>query len=120
MNTQDIARLKTKLLEEKALLEKEIAPIGKKDPSSPGGYDATSGGLEVDSADDNEMGDKFEEIQDNNAVVTDLEKQLVEVKDALSRIDKGTYGTCEVGGEPLDSVRLEANPSSRTCIAHAK
>jgi DnaK suppressor protein len=34
----------------------------------------------------------------------------------LTRLDAGTYGTCEVCGEPIGTARLEARPAARTCI----
>ena len=38
--------------------------------------------------------------------------------DALERIEKGTYGICEVGNEEIEEDRLNANPAARTCKAH--
>ena len=40
------------------------------------------------------------------------------VDEALEKIEKGTYGICETGGEKIEEDRLEANPSARTCKAH--
>lgn len=118
MNTSDIARFEKRLQDEKIELEKQLSTIGTRDSSSPGGWDATSGTLETDSADENETADKFEELSDNNAIVTNLETQLGEVKAALERIKEGKYGICEATGEPIEMERLEANPSSRFSIKH--
>ncbi|WP_020587371.1 TraR/DksA family transcriptional regulator [Desulfobacter curvatus] len=38
---------------------------------------------------------------------------------ALERIDNGTYGECEVCGEPISIKRLEARPMTTKCI-HCK
>jgi RNA polymerase-binding transcription factor DksA len=38
---------------------------------------------------------------------------------ALKRIQDGTYGICEVGGEPIPPERLRAIPWARTCVKHA-
>ncbi len=116
MDTKDLEHFKQKLLAEKKDLEDELDGITKRDPSTPGGLDPTSGGIEVDTADDNELADKFEELQDNAGVVADLEKELEEVKIALSKIDKGTYGICEKTGKPIERDRLEANPAARTSL----
>ena len=43
---------------------------------------------------------------------------LKEVRLALARIDAGSFGLCEKGGEPLDEKRLEAIPWTRYCSAH--
>lgn len=120
MNATDTAKFKDKLLAEKAKLGKELAGIGQKDTSSPGGWDATSGALEIDPADDNEVADKFEELEDNTGIAGNLEGQMADVKAALEKIEKGTYGKCEKCGEPIDMKRLEANPAARTCIEHSK
>jgi len=43
---------------------------------------------------------------------------LKEVRLALARIDAGTFGLCETGGEHIDEKRLEAIPWTRYCSAH--
>jgi len=42
-----------------------------------------------------QVADKFEELEENAGIASKLEPQLREVKAALERIDKGTYGLCE-------------------------
>ncbi len=41
---------------------------------------------------------------------------LREIEAALERIENGTYGICEVTGEPIHRARLEAIPTARLCI----
>ena len=38
------------------------------------------------------------------------------VMEAISRIDKGEYGICELCGEPIRKERLEAVPYSSMCV----
>ena len=45
--------------------------------------------------------------------------QLAEVEAAIGRLDAGTYGNCEVCGNPIAEPRLEAMPAARYCIDHA-
>jgi len=45
-------------------------------------------------------------------------KRLRDVLDALTRIDKGTYGICEGSGKPIPVKRLEAFPSARYCVEY--
>ncbi len=40
------------------------------------------------------------------------------VEKALAKIQNGTYGTCEVGGEPIGVERLKAMPEAENCLAH--
>lgn len=120
MNKKDIQYFKDKLEKEKQVLLGELESIGKKDTHTVGGWDATAGKMEVDPADENELADKFEELEDNESIVNQLDKQLEEVNNALERIANDKYGVCEVSGEEIEKTRLEANPSARTCMKHMK
>jgi len=120
MNTKDLEYFKAKLIAEKEELEGELAGIGQKNPQNAGGWEATASGMEVDSADENEVADKLEEIEDNNGVMVQLESQLKEVNAALDRIEKGNYGLDEETGEPIDKKRLEANPAARKAVKPSK
>lgn len=44
------------------------------------------------------------------------EQELGEVRDALQRVDDGTYGVCEGCGDWIDRSRLEMVPETRLCI----
>jgi DnaK suppressor protein len=44
------------------------------------------------------------------------ERILVEIDDALARIDEGTYGLCTVCGEPIPDERLRAVPYATLCV----
>lgn len=41
------------------------------------------------------------------------------VRDALRRIDNGTYGVCFNCGEPIEAKRLEAQPTATRCLSCA-
>ena len=53
------------------------------------------------------------------AVTAQIREHLSEIDAALERVADGTYGVCEVGGEPIPVARLEARPTARTCVQHA-
>jgi RNA polymerase-binding transcription factor DksA len=118
MNKKEIEAFEKKLLAEKKQLEEELGEVAQKNPGTAQGWEATSGNIEVDSADDNEVADKLEEFEGNAGITKQLDSQLTEVKAALERIQKGTYGICEVCGKPIEKERLEANPSARVSIKH--
>jgi hypothetical protein len=42
---------------------------------------------------------------------------LHEVLEALRRIERGTYGICEITGEPIEEKRLQAIPWARYSFA---
>jgi DnaK suppressor protein len=48
-----------------------------------------------------------------------LQGLLADVVRAEQKIEDGTYGHCDVGGEPIGAGRLEALPWATLCIAHA-
>ncbi len=47
-------------------------------------------------------------------------KMLIEINDALRRIDEGTFGICEGRGESIPKARLNAIPWARYCVACAE
>lgn len=49
--------------------------------------------------------------------VKDRERKLIaKIKEAIERIDNGTYGICEICGEDISDKRLEARPVTTSCI----
>lgn len=118
MNRKDLEYFKNKLIKEKSLLEDELKTIAHRNPDRPGDWEASPVDMDVDSADENEMADKFEEYEEHQMVLSQLEKQLTEVDAALGRIADGTYGICEISGENIEHERLDANPSARTSMKH--
>jgi RNA polymerase-binding transcription factor DksA len=118
MNRKDTEKFKNKLLAEKAAIEDALSGIGSKNPRSVSGWEATSGNMEVDTADENESADKLEELEENTGIADQLERQLGDINAALAKIETGTYGICEICGQPIERDRLEANPSSKISIKH--
>jgi RNA polymerase-binding protein DksA len=41
---------------------------------------------------------------------------LFEIDEALKRIQRGAYGTCEMSGKPIPKARLEARPFARFTV----
>jgi len=66
-----------------------------------------------------DLGTDSYEIDNIIGLVDSERKILVEVNDALSRIEDGTYGICEGRGEPIGKQRLKAIPWARYCVACA-
>ena len=51
----------------------------------------------------------------------DSERKLIrEIDEALGRIEKKTYGTCEGTGKPILKARLKAQPWARYCVEYAR
>lgn len=114
----DTEKYKTRLEEEKALLEKEMSGIGQINPSNPKDWEATpenDGELDID---DNDKADNHEESAERAGILADLETRYRNVVSALDRIEKGVYGICEVSGGQIEEDRLDANPAATTCKKH--
>lgn len=59
------------------------------------------------------------EREQSQALAARLQRRLTEIDEALRRLDAGTYGTCEVCGEPISPERLEALPATAFCLEHS-
>lgn len=118
MKETDLAALKKKLEEERALLEEELEATGRKNPDHPNGWEARPDNLDVLAADENEVADKLESYQENQSVMGELAKRYRQVINALKRIFDKSYGKCRICSKPIESERLAANPAADTCIAH--
>jgi DnaK suppressor protein len=71
--------------------------------------------------DDNfaDSGQVAAEQGENQALAGQLREQLDDIEAAMARLDEGTYGRCEVCGQPIGDARLEIMPATRFCIEHA-
>ena len=75
----------------------------------------------IDSAHD--VGDASVADQRASEVFTEAAHNadvLRQVRDALGRVDAGTFGTCIVDGGPIEDQRLEAEPWTPHCLKHAQ
>lgn len=107
--------LRAKLEKAKARIEADLGVIADK---------TESGDFETKFPED--IGDRVDEnateveaFTDNLAVEVTLESQLRDIKDALAKMDAGTYGICEKSGAEIPLARLEAYPSARTTVEAA-
>lgn len=108
---------KQKLLTEKQKLEAEMGTVGRKNLAVPNDWEPipSETGTEADLVD---QADVIVSRENNAAILADLEARYDTVLAALSRIEKGTYGTCEVCGTEIGEERLEADPAGVTCVEH--
>lgn len=122
--TQNIPLFKKKLEEEKERLEKELSTVAQEKEAKEGQEGTSSWqalGTLVDEsteADPNEVADKIEEFETNQAITESFKAELRDINDALQKIEAGTYGMCEICNEEIEDDRLEANTSARTCKKH--
>ena len=108
---------KTRLEKEKETLERELSHIGRRNPHNREDFEAVPSDV-GQAADFVDRAELLEGYAENVSILRDLELRHTDVIDALSRIEKGTYGTCETCGESIETERLEADATARTCKAH--
>jgi len=114
----DTEHFKEKLEQEQRLLETEMQTVGRKNPDIEGEWEPQPKDTDTASTEPDEKADKFEEYEDNADILDALQVRWRNVKLALEKISNGTYGVCEVSGEPIEADRLEINPAARTCEQH--
>jgi RNA polymerase-binding protein DksA len=77
----------------------------------------------VSSSADNHLADTATDTYDrefDEGLEEDAARLLVQIDDAMRRIEDGTYGFCEVCGRPIPEERLEAVPYATLCIDDAR
>ena len=56
------------------------------------------------------------ELEKRLALEKRIREQLASVEHALEKFQKGTYGLCDICGQPIDPARLEALPQASLCL----
>lgn len=116
VDKRTVTKLEERLKQELAALEVELADIGKVDNINSNDWHGTNGDLETGTADATILADRFEAKTTNEGIVNELEERFNNIKNALERIKKGTYGVCSECDAKIPLARLEANPAASTCI----
>jgi RNA polymerase-binding transcription factor DksA len=111
-------RYKKTLTQEKTQLETELKRLGVQSTGTDGAWEQRAPQLDIMEADQNEAADRTEEANIDQIVFDELEARYRLVVHALLKVEDGTYGVCEVGGETIEEERLVANPAARTCKKH--
>ncbi len=57
------------------------------------------------------------ELEKRLALENRVREQLARVEHALQKFEKGTYGKCDICGQPIDPARLEALPQASLCLS---
>jgi RNA polymerase-binding transcription factor DksA len=116
----DTNKYKAKLEEELKLVEEEMSKIARVNPENPKDWEPVETDMGSVASDSNDVADEMESFGENMAILSKLEAQYNDIKIALDKIEKGTYGKCEVSGKDIPEERLDANPAARTLIEYAR
>ena len=57
------------------------------------------------------------ELEKRLALEWQIQEQLADTENALSKIAAGKYGLCESCGKPIEPTRLQALPQARVCMS---
>lgn len=117
MTKEQTKHFQTLLESERVSLEEKLGALGHRINEN-GDWIATPPEQDGNEADYLDQATLVEAFEDRVATLSQLEKQYSDIKRALDKIAAGTYGMCEISGEPIELDRLEANPSARTCKKH--
>ncbi len=101
-----LERFKIRLLEERAKIVHDMDKLVKE--SNELGKDGTM-----------DIGDEASDLSNRQLLLSLNEadrKKLVEIEEALERIEEGTYGICEECGDPISIKRLEVKPTAIYCV----
>lgn len=109
MDDQTLKTIKTRLEDERASVERQLAEHGAEVDGS--GIEVGFDGGFADS------GHRTAETAEVLALVEQLAAHRRDVVAALDRIEAGTFGTCERCGNLIPDERLEARPTAALCVA---
>ncbi len=114
----DFSLYKSKLEEQLTSLNSELGEIGIYDHITDTWTAVPEEDNGADDADENENADYTEAWDERRSTFSALEHEYRDIKRALTKIQAGAYGRCEIGGETIEEKRLQAKPAARTCITH--
>ena len=107
------------IMEKEKLEHFRILLQGKLDELLSGAERAVNGMSEAKDDNFPDPTDRASHETDRNFLlrVKDRERRLItKVNEAIQRIDDGSYGVCDICGEPISEKRLEARPVTTCCI----
>lgn len=112
--TVDASKFKDLLVEKQAAIEKQIIGLRKKIKKS-----LDEGRVfERNSGDpDSDFVTESSEIERDEMMILQLEKNLRDIDDALQAVDGGYYGECQMCGKSIDLQRLKVIPWAKYCYS---
>lgn len=113
----DKKKIKEKLEKERDVLVSQMKDLGKLNTET-NEWEATPEEMNCVETDQNDMADRFEDFESKSSMIRALSPRLSGVLLALKNINKESFGKCEVCKKEIESARLEASPSARTCKKH--
>lgn len=110
--TSDVVKFKDLLLEKKTAVEKQIIGLRKKIKKSLDEgrvYERNSGDPDSDFVTESS------EIERDEMMIIQLEKNLRDIDEAIEAINEDYYGECQMCGKSIDPARLRVVPWAKYC-----
>jgi len=117
MNQEILAKIKTKLEEEKIRIQKDLGAFTHKDSGIKDNYNSD---FPEFGNDEGENAAEVADYGDRLSLEHTLELQLRDVNKALDSIEKGKYGICKYCKKEIEEGRLLARPVSSSCVSCKK
>ncbi len=117
LTAKEIADLKGRLEEERGELRDQLTTIEEETFSTSQSELSGDVGLDDESAD---AGTATFEREKDLSIENNVRDLLAKIERALSRIENGSYGTCERCGKPIEKARIKALPYVDMCIKDAQ
>jgi len=110
----ELEKFRELLLAERARLEAELEEI----ESRAARVDESERANELSAYDDHpaDLASETFEREKDLAIGESVESMIHKVINALEKIDRGTYGTCDACGKPIKKARLKALPFATLCL----
>lgn len=117
MDRAQLAHFRKQLEQERDAIRRRLSENNHYGLASP--LAMTTGELAAYDNHPADLGSEVFEREKDIALLEHDERQLEAIEQALARIEKGTYGICDVCGKPIPLERLAAVPTARTCVGCA-
>lgn len=111
----DLQYIKEQLQTKEKELQDSIAGLTEAYPEPVDAIQASEGPQDFE-----EVAVDFLETQQEQSIMVNQQALLQEAKDALKRIEDGTYGRCVDCGKPIPENRLQAIPWASRCVEDAE
>lgn len=116
LDSSQLNHLKAMLLEERQWLEAHLQQNGHFGLNE--SMRDQIGELSVSDNHPADIGSEMFERSKDIGLHENRERHLTDVKEALSRMERGEYGRCQACGAPISYERLQAIPSAAYCVDH--
>ena len=113
MEKDTLDAVKKNLEAELVRLEAELSGIANKDSKIEDNYKSK---FPQFGNDEDENANEVAEYSDRLSIEHTLEKELRDVKKALTNLNDGSYGVCKHCKDPIEPERLNIRPTSSSCV----